>query len=73
MQDPPLDDLYADFDLGFVLGFARASEQYGHAIVLNQVAVAGVDVGLVAMRLGDAASLVAATSQSPLLLHPASA
>ncbi|MNL09405.1 hypothetical protein D3C87_1301650 [compost metagenome] len=57
-QDPAFDHLHADFDLGFVLGFARASGQHGHAIVLGQVTITGVDVGLVAMRLGDAAAQI---------------
>lgn len=57
-QDPPLDDLYADFNLGFVLGFTRARGQHGYAVMLGEIAVTGVDIRLVAMRLGDAAAQI---------------
>ena len=57
-EEPAFDDLDADFDLGFVLGFARASGQYGDAVMLGQVAVTGVDIGLVTVRLGHATAQI---------------
>ena len=56
LVDDGRDDLYADFNLGFVLGFTRARGQHGYAVMLGEIAVTGVDIRLVTMRLGDAAA-----------------
>ncbi|MNN07898.1 hypothetical protein D3C81_1207340 [compost metagenome] len=57
-EDPALDHLHADFDLGFVPRLARSGRQHGHAVMLGQVAVTGVDIGLVTVRFGDAAAQI---------------
>ena len=57
-HNPALDYLHADFNLGFILGFARASRQYGDPVMLGQITVTGVDVRLVAMRFAEAATQV---------------
>jgi len=63
-EDPAFDHLHADFDLGFISGLTRASRQHGDSVMLGQIAVAGVNVRLVAMRLGYA------TAQVVRLLFP---
>lgn len=57
-QDPAFDYLHADFDLGFVLGLARASRQDGDAVMLGQIAVAGVDIRLVTVRFSHATAQI---------------
>ena len=50
-EDPALDHLHANLGLGLVARLTRPRRHYRHAIVLGQVAVAGVDVRLVTMGL----------------------
>ena len=57
-QHPARDHQHAVLDLGFVLGPACARRQDCHAVMLGQVVVGGIDVGLVARGLRDAAAQV---------------
>jgi hypothetical protein len=50
--------LDADFDLGLVPRPARASRQYGYAVMLGQVSVTGVDIRFVTVRFGNAAAQI---------------
>src|SRR5450830_1973579 len=58
-QDPALDHLDSDFDLGLVPRFTGASGHYGDTVVLGEIAVTRVDIWLVAMCLGNAAEQIA--------------
>ncbi|MNQ75957.1 hypothetical protein D3C85_907730 [compost metagenome] len=49
-EDPALDHLHADLSLGLVARFTGPRRHHRHAVMFGQVAVAGVDVRLVAMR-----------------------
>ena len=57
-QHPARDHQHAVLHLGLVLGPARAGRQHGHAVMLGQVVVGGVDVRLVARGLRHAAAQV---------------
>ncbi|VKE35557.1 Uncharacterised protein [Streptococcus pneumoniae] len=57
-EDPTLDHLHADFGLGLVARFACPRRHHRHAIVLGQIAVARVDVRLVAVTLAHRAAQV---------------
>jgi len=50
-HDPTLGNLNADFDFGFVAGFARPCRQHTDAIVRRHLLVSRVQIGLVAARL----------------------
>ena len=52
-EDPALDNLNADLDLGLVARAAHPSGEDGEAVVLGEVGVGGVSVGLEAMGAGD--------------------
>jgi hypothetical protein len=53
-QDPSLDDLDADLDLGLVARLARSGRDHGGAVMGRHLGVGAVDVGLVEAGLGDA-------------------
>jgi len=57
-EDPAFNHLHADFGLGLVARFACPRRHHRHAIVLGQIAVARVDVRLVAMALTHRAAQV---------------
>lgn len=57
-EDPAFNHLHADLGLGLVTWFTCPRRHHRHAIVLGQVAVARVDVRLVAMRLAHRAAQV---------------
>ena len=52
-QDPALDHLHADFDLGLVLRAPRARGQHGYAVVLAQLLHQPRGGGLVGAGVGD--------------------
>lgn len=54
-QNPPLDDLHADLNLGFVAWFPDSGRNDGHAIVLGQRLIRGVELRLIPASLGDPA------------------
>ena len=54
-EDPALDDLDGDLDLGLVAGVGRARGQDHRAVVLGELLVGALQPGLVAARDGDAA------------------
>ena len=54
-EDPALDALHGDFDLGLVARLAHPRRQDRHAVVLGEVLVARVEVRLVATGAADAA------------------
>ena len=52
-QNPPLDDLHADLDLGLVAGFPDSGRNDGHAVVFGQRLICRVELRLIPARLGD--------------------
>ena len=54
-EDPALDDLYGDFDFGFVPRMRGPGGQNHRAVVLGELLVGALQPGLVAAREGDAA------------------
>jgi hypothetical protein len=53
-QQPALGDQHADFDFRLIPRFRGSGRDYCAAIVSSHIQVGGVNVGLVAVRLGDA-------------------
>ena len=54
-QDPALDDLHGDLDLGLVAGVGRARGHDHRAVVLGELLVGALQAGLVAARDDHAA------------------
>ena len=52
--DGLLDDLHTDLHFSFVTGLTDPGGQHGDAIMGSHVGVGGVELGLVAVRVGDA-------------------
>ncbi len=57
-QHPARDHQHAVLDLGLILGAAGARRQHGHAVMLGQVVIGGVDVRFVARGFRHAAAQV---------------
>ena len=67
-QNPPLDDLHADLDLGLVAGFPNAGGNDGDPVVLGQHLIRGVELRLIPAGLGDPAFEIVGHDD---LRHPA--
>src|ERR1019366_5123006 len=52
-DDPALHYLYAHFRLRFIFGPIRPRRNDGHAVVLAQIAISGVQIRFVVARMGD--------------------
>ena len=62
-QDPALDDLHPGLRLGLIPRFAHPRRHHGHAVVVGQLQIGGIEIRLVAMRLAHAAAQIVRDQQ----------